>query len=113
MIEPISNPIDPDAVRLKISEITALNLPGFERKEILKKIFSFIDLTTLEGSDNDGTITALCGKAKAPASSGLPVPAAVCVYPPFVRLAKTLLTGTGIKVASWREPFPAVNLHCM
>ena len=61
-------------------------------------LLSCIDLTTLEGSDNSGSILELCRKACSFADAGLPLPAAVCIYPVFVSLASQSLKGTGIRV---------------
>jgi len=72
-----------------------------------RTLLSCIDLTTLEGSDNNGRIIELCRKACSFGESGLPLPAAVCVYPPFVRLAKNQLKGTGIRVAAVAGAFPS------
>jgi len=81
-----------------------------ERKEILKHIISLLDLTTLEGTDNDDRIKALCAKALSFGDHLLPLPAAVCVYPPFVKLAKQLLAGSGVHVASVAGAFPSGQL---
>ena len=70
-------------------------------------LLSCIDLTTLEGSDNTARIVELCRKACSFGESGLPLPAAVCVYPPFVGLAKNQLKGTGIRVAAVAGAFPS------
>jgi deoxyribose-phosphate aldolase len=83
-------------------------LPG--RNEILTRIISLLDLTTLEGTDNSERIHALCAKALHFAEHNLPLPAAVCVYPPFVSLAKKLLSGSGIHVASVAGAFPSGQL---
>lgn len=88
------------------SEITAF--PG--RAGILSHIISLLDLTTLEGTDNNARIKALCDKALSFGNSGLPLPAAVCVYPPFVKLAKQLLAGSGVHVASVVGAFPSGQL---
>ena len=72
-----------------------------------RTLLSCIDLTTLEGSDNNGRIIELCHKACSFGETGLPLPAAVCVYPPFVKLAKNQLKGTGIKVAGVAGAFPS------
>ncbi len=77
------------------------------RKEKLRKILGFLDLTTLEGTDNDGKVLSLCSLALSFRAKGLPSPAAVCVYPPFVRLARTALQGSGIRVASVAGAFPS------
>jgi deoxyribose-phosphate aldolase len=76
-------------------------------KDTLNTILSCIDLTTLEGSDNNEKIVQLCNKATSFAEQGLPVPAAVCVYPAFARSAKKLLSGTGIKIAAVTGYFPS------
>ncbi|MBO4504228.1 MAG: deoxyribose-phosphate aldolase [Bacteroidales bacterium] len=82
---------------------------GMDEQEVWRFILGSIDLTTLEGSDNKAVVANLCQKAidfrddKRNVSST----AAVCVYPPFVALAKEKLQGTGIRVASVAGAFPA------
>jgi deoxyribose-phosphate aldolase len=80
------------------------------RYEKLRQVMGFLDLTTLEGTDNPARIEQLCRKALSFAGQGLPLPAAVCVYPPFVRQAKNLLSGTPVKVASVAGAFPSGQL---
>ncbi len=77
--------------------------------EDYKIILSCIDLTTLEGSDNNEKILNVCRKATEFAGKGENIPnvAAVCFYPPFVRLAKSELLNTGVKVASVAGGFPS------
>jgi len=65
-----------------------------------------IDLTTLEGRDSPGRVRSLCTKAAQPAP-GAPAVAAVCVYPNLVGVAKAVLAGTGVKVASVATAFPS------
>jgi deoxyribose-phosphate aldolase len=72
-----------------------------------RTLLSCIDLTTLEGSDNHASIIELCRKACSFGESGLPLPAAVCIYPPFVRVAKKHLQGTDIRVATVAGAFPS------
>jgi deoxyribose-phosphate aldolase len=71
--------------------------------EDYKLILSCLDLTTLEGSDNNEKILSVCKKA----TDFSPNVAAVCFYPPFVRLAKSELKNTGVKVASVAGGFPS------
>ena len=61
-----------------------------------------MDLTTLEGKDTPGKVAFLCRKAMQPLDPRYKVPscAAVCVYPNLVRLARTFLGNSGVKVAS-------------
>lgn len=65
-------------------------------KDIEKKIFSLLDLTSLQDSDNAASIAALCQKAQ----GSLGQVAAICVYPQFVSEVVSKLRGTTIKVAS-------------
>lgn len=81
-----------------------------DRKIILARILNMLDLTTLEGSDNDDRIATLCNKALSFGDYGLALPAAVCVYPPFVRYARQLLAGSAVKVASVAGAFPSGQL---
>jgi len=83
-------------------------LPG--RNEILSRIISLLDLTTLEGSDNNARIKTLCEKALSFGDHNLSLPAAVCVYPPFVKYAKQLLSGSGVHIASVAGAFPSGQL---
>ena len=75
-------------------------------KAALREIFSFMDFTSLEGSDNQAKIQLLCEKAVSFGEKGLPFPAAVCIYPPFIATAKQTLRGTPIKVATTAAAFP-------
>ncbi len=75
----------------------------------LKMALGMIDLTTLEGQDTEGKVRQLCHKASHLHHSHpqLPGVAAVCVYPTFVKLAKSLVADHGIKVASVSTAFPS------
>ncbi|CAM3492305.1 deoxyribose-phosphate aldolase [Nocardioides dubius] len=68
-----------------------------------------VDLTTLEGADTVGKVTALANKAMRPdpADPSCPQAAAVCVYPDMVATAKQVLSSSGIKVAAVATAFPS------
>jgi len=68
-----------------------------------------MDLTTLEGSDTPGKVTALCAKAIRPLAGDASIPsvAAICVYSDLARVAAHELAGTGIHVASVATAFPS------
>ncbi|MDW8337859.1 MAG: deoxyribose-phosphate aldolase [Thermoleophilia bacterium] len=68
-----------------------------------------IDLTTLEGQDTPGKVTALCARAMRPdpADPDVPPVAAVCVYPSLVAVARSRLAGSSVKVASVATAFPS------
>jgi deoxyribose-phosphate aldolase len=67
------------------------------------------DLTTLEGADTPGKVTAVCSKAVRPDPTDPTIPsvAAVCVYPALVPVAAERLKGTGVHLASVAGGFPS------
>ena len=68
-----------------------------------------MDLTTLEGADTPGKVSALASKAIRPDPADLTVPsvAAICVYPSLVPTAVERTRGTSVKVASVATSFPS------
>ena len=68
-----------------------------------------MDLTTLEGADTPGKVSALSSKGIRPDPSDLSVPsvAAICVYPNLVPTALERTRGTSVKVASVATAFPS------
>lgn len=68
-----------------------------------------VDLTTLEGQDTPGKVSALCTKAMRPdpADPTCPPTAAVCVYPDLVAVAKNTLGTSGVHVAAVATAFPS------
>lgn len=104
-----SKPIDQTGVEERCARFQTRSIKTSTKTEGLKMALSMIDLTTLEGKDTEGKIRQLCYKAAHlhDALPGLPTVAAVCVYPVFVGLAKKLLEGTGIKIASVATAFPS------
>jgi len=92
--------------RVRIIKSKSLSM---NEKDCMKRILGMIDLTTLEGSDNDEKIIKLCEKAESfkNIAENIPAVAAVCVYPVFVSLAKSQLKDNNIKVASVAGAFPS------
>jgi deoxyribose-phosphate aldolase len=68
-----------------------------------------MDLTTLEGADTPGKVSALTSKGIRPDPSDMSVPsvAAICVYPNLVPIAVERTRGTTVKVASVATAFPS------
>ncbi|MGQ0663002.1 MAG: deoxyribose-phosphate aldolase [Pseudomonadota bacterium] len=77
-----------------------------ERKETrdARRALSLLDLTSLNDSDDEAAIAALCKRALTPAGKV----AAVCVYPRLACVARRALEGTGVRVAAVVD-FPAGN----
>ncbi len=83
-------------------------LSGKERTAVLRNIFSFIDLTSLNTTDSAGAIRRFAEKA---ASFRLSYPdmknvAALCVFPNFVVPARQGLGSCGVKLAVVSASFP-------
>lgn len=93
----------------RVTEITSANLSAIERESALKLILNSIDLTTLEATDTDQRVQELCHRALtfSERKAGAPNVAAVCVYPPFAKLVKQALEGSGIKTACVATAFPS------
>ena len=68
-----------------------------------------VDLTTLEGQDTSGKVSALCNKAMRPdpADPTCPATAAVCVYPDLVGVARKALGSSGVHIAAVATAFPS------
>ena len=96
------------ALNERIARIVNEEQQQGNEKEALKTVFQSIDFTTLEAFDNTEKINDFCAKALAfpKQKPNLSVPA-ICIYSPFVRQAKQLLQGSGIRVATVACCFPS------
>lgn len=74
-------------------------------RELALRVFSCIDNTTLNATDNDASVEAFCRHTLdlTPSTTGV---AAVCVYSRFVPVAVRTLAGSGIRVATVAGAFP-------
>src|SRR5678816_537041 len=112
-------PLEPRLPRIgSIDQVALEERAGTLAKRSIKreaKVFALdlavrmTDLTTLEGADTPGKVSALSSKAIRPDPSDLTVPsvAAVCVYPNLVPTAVERTRGTSVKVASVATAFPS------
>jgi deoxyribose-phosphate aldolase len=73
--------------------------------EMSRRVFSCIDNTTLAATDSEASVEAFCRHTLDLHPGGNHV-AAVCVYPRFVAVAKRVLAGSDIRVASVAGAFP-------
>lgn len=74
--------------------------------ELAKRVFSCIDNTTLNATDSEASVEAFCRRTREMTLADGTHVAAVCVYPRFVTLAKQVLDGSGIRVATVAGAFP-------
>ncbi len=96
------------ALNERIAEILRRQKQASKPQEDLATVFRSIDFTTLEAFDNEEKIKSFCAQALAfqQQAPHLSVPA-ICIYSPFVKQAKHLLAGSGIKVATVACAFPS------
>lgn len=101
--------VDAVGLEARAASFTTRSIKAASKVHAMKMVVGMTDLTTLAGADTSGKVESLCAKALRPLPHRVDVPstAAVCVYPPFVRQAKHLLAGSGVKVASVATYFPS------
>ncbi len=80
-------------------------------KEIIRKLFSHLDLTTLNSNDNKLNVSALATKVRNFKRSypEMPDVAAVCVWPNYAAPVSEILKGTGVKTAVVSAAFPSAQ----
>ena len=105
----VSPHVDQVGIEERASRFTKRSIKNETKINGLLLALNMIDLTTLEGKDTDGKVKQLCYKARHlhDAYPGLPTVAAVCVYASMVKVAKTALGDSGIKVAAVATAFPS------
>ena len=105
------HPIDAIMLENRAASFTRRSIKESAKKQGLRLALSMVDLTTLEGSDSPEKVRSLCRKAIKPwegeIDTPLPSVAAVCVYPNLVPVAKEMLDGTGVHIASVATGFPS------
>jgi deoxyribose-phosphate aldolase len=98
--------VDDVGAKARAATLATRSIKAESKRQAIDLAISMIDLTTLEGQDTPGKVTALCAKARQPGFGAPPV-AAVCVYPDLVPTAVAAVAGTGIHVASVATSFPS------
>lgn len=106
---PTTTSVDKVGVEERVARFQTRSIKNEAKRQGLDLALSMIDLTTLEGKDTPGKVKQMCYKAHHLHDSypNLPNVAAVCVFPSMVRIAKTALKGTNVKVASVSTAFPS------
>lgn len=101
--------IDQVGVEERVARLNSRSIKKDSKMDALMLAMSMLDLTTLDAKDTPGKVIQLCQKAMQPYESmpEIPMVAAVCVYPNFVRLAKKTLGNSGVKVAAVATAFPS------
>ncbi len=108
-----SRSVDQIGIQERVARLHSRSIKKESKVQALILALSMIDLTTLEGRDSPGKVYQLCYKATHlhERFPGLPHVAAVCVYAPMIKVAKSALRGSGVKVAAVATAFPSGMLN--
>jgi deoxyribose-phosphate aldolase len=92
----------------KVKELIEVS-EKYYSKEILKKIFGLIDLTSLNSTDTKTNIKKMCAKVNdfQKQFPTFPNVAAICIYPALVSTVKSSLLDGNIGIASVAACFPS------
>ncbi len=106
------SPVDQVGADARAAMLATRSIKTSSKRWAIDTAISMIDLTTLEGADTPGKVTALCTKAVRPDPSDNSVPhvGAVCVYNDMVKVARAHLDNNGgkeIPVAAVSTAFPS------
>ncbi|MDE5631382.1 MAG: deoxyribose-phosphate aldolase, partial [Muribaculaceae bacterium] len=105
-----SNVIEDDAaVSAAVQKILDEHFSENNNKEVYKFLFNTIDLTTLKATDSPTSVSRFTQNVndfeeKFPS---LPNVAAICVYPNFAPVVRTVLEVSGVKIACVSGAFPS------
>jgi deoxyribose-phosphate aldolase len=101
--------VDAVAVEERAASLAKRSIKREAKLFALDLAVRMMDLTTLEGADTPGKVSALSSKGIRPDPSDMSVPsvAAICVYPNLVPTALERTRGTSVKVASVATAFPS------
>jgi deoxyribose-phosphate aldolase len=98
--------VDETGAKARADVLATRSVKTDSKRQAIDLAISMIDLTTLEGQDTAGKVSAMCAKARQPGYGAPPV-AAVCVYPDLVPVAVAAVAGSSVKVASVATAFPS------
>ena len=95
----------------KVNEILEKHLEENRKPEVLRQLFNSIDLTTLKSTDSQQSVANFVERVNAFDNEhpDLPNVAAVCVYPNFVPVTRTVLEVSSVDIASVAGCFPSAQ----
>ena len=98
-----------EEVKAAVEKILAEHLQENMNMEVYKQVFNSIDLTTLTSTDSPQSVAKFTERVNAFEEEypNLPNVAAICVYPNFVPVVRTVLDVTEVEIASVSGAFPS------
>jgi deoxyribose-phosphate aldolase len=102
---------DDAAVKNAVEEIISNHLAENMNQEVYKTIFNCIDLTTLATTDSLSSVADFTERVNAFDNEHpeLPNVAAICVYPNFAEVVRTVLDASSVKIACVSGCFPSAQ----
>lgn len=102
---------DDAVVAAKVKEILDKHLDENRRPEVLRRCFNSIDLTTLKSTDSQRSVADFVERVNAFENEhpDLPPVAAICVYPNFVPIVRTVLDVSEVEIAAVAGCFPSAQ----
>ena len=103
--------VDDEAIKADVKEILDKHLEENRKPEVLRYLLSCVDLTTLKSTDSQRSVADFVEKVNAFETDypELPSVAAVCVYPNFVPIARTVLDVSAVDIAAVAGSFPSAQ----
>lgn len=100
---------DDELVKAEVARIIADELEANRTPQVLKKIFNCIDLTTLNATDSPQSVARFTERVNdfENEHGDLPNVAAICVYPCFTQVVRTVLDVTEVNIAAVSAGFPS------
>lgn len=98
-----------EEVKAAVEKIIADNLEANMKSEVYKFLFNCIDLTTLRSIDSPSSVAAFVERVNDFDNEHPEMPnvAAVCVYPNFAQIARTVLEVSDVDIACVAGCFPS------
>ena len=102
---------DDAAVKSAVEKIISENLAAEKTPENLKFLFSCIDLTTLKSTDSPASVAKFTERVNdfENEHGDLPGVAAICVYPNFAQIVRTVLDVSEVEIACVAGGFPSAQ----
>ena len=102
---------DDAQVAAKVNEILEKHLEENRTPEVLRQLFNCIDLTTLKSTDSQQSVANFTERVNAfeQEHPELPNVAAICVYPNFVPIVRTVLDVSSVDIAAVAGCFPSAQ----
>lgn len=102
---------DDAEIKARVEKILADNLDSNRRPEVYRQLLNSIDLTTLKSTDSNRSVADFTERVNAFENEygELPNVAAICVYPNFVPIVRTVLDVSSVDIASVSGCFPSAQ----